>query len=120
MTLEFVSAAAHEMGVPVFGVTMLLWINLIMDSLAALALGTDHMDRKPMLMEAEGGPRPLLTVAMAKMILGQATCHLIITLVLLFGGSAMLGLPDTEDGQIKLRTLVFNTYIWLQIFNLVK
>lgn len=120
MALEIISAAVHDLGVPVFGVTMLLWINLIMDYLAALALGTDRFDRKRMHTGPECRPRSLVTVGMAKMIAGQAACHLAVTLVLLLGGRSMLGLPDTDDGRIRLKTLVFNTYIWLQIFNLLK
>lgn len=57
---------------------------------------------------------------MAKMIIGQAICQLAITLVLNFGGYSLLGYGSMPDGEIRLKTLVFNTFVWLQIFNEVK
>jgi len=101
----------------------LLWVNLIMDTFAALALATDPpyhsiLDRKPDRKSA-----PLITTRMYKMIFGQAVCQLAITLVLHFAGSSLLGYNtatnphDAEEQAKSLKTLVFNTFVWLQIFN---
>lgn len=101
----------------VLNAVQLLWVNLIMDTFAALALATDPptpsiLDRKPDRKSA-----PLITLRMAKMIVGQAICQLVITFVLNFAGERLLGYEGVENGAIRLQTLVFNTFVWLQIFN---
>lgn len=96
----------------------LLWVNLIMDTFAALALATDPptpviLDRKP-----KGKKHPLITINMWKMIIGQAIFQLTVTLILYFAGEKILGY-NTADPQKKkeLATMVFNTFVWMQIFN---
>lgn len=96
----------------------LLWVNLIMDTFAALALATDPpteriLDRQPQKKSA-----PLITTNMWKMITGQAILQLAVTLVLHFAGSSILGYdPYNETQQTQLDTMVFNTFVWMQIFN---
>lgn len=72
MILTFVSAVASDTETSVLTAVQLLWVNLIMDTMGALALATDPpaesiLDRKP-------DPRssPLITVTMWKMILAQS------------------------------------------------
>lgn len=91
----------------------LLWVNLIMDTFAALALATDPptdaiLDRPPQPKRA-----PLITTNMWKMIIGQAIFQLAVTFVLYFAGSRIF--PSYSD--IELRSIVFNTFVWMQIFN---
>lgn len=99
----------------VLSAVQLLWVNLIMDTFAALALATDPpahsiLDRKPDPKSA-----PLITINMWKMILGQAVYQLVITFVLHFAGKGIL---KYDADQMK--TLVFNTFVWMQIFNQYK
>ncbi|GKU15902.1 unnamed protein product [Fusarium langsethiae] len=71
------------------------------------------LDRKP-----DRNSAPLITLRMAKMIIGQAICQLAITFLLNFGGKKLLGwYDDSEKDAKELKTLVFNTFVWLQIFN---
>ncbi|KAK3367753.1 hypothetical protein B0H63DRAFT_489730 [Podospora didyma] len=117
VVLTFISAVASNEGESVLNAVQLLWVNLIMDTFAALALATDPptpsiLDRKPDRKSA-----PLITVRMYKMIIGQAICQLAITLVLNFGGHQLLGYSHDEEETKHLTTLVFNTFVWLQIFN---
>ncbi|KAK3345948.1 hypothetical protein B0T25DRAFT_266143 [Lasiosphaeria hispida] len=118
VALTFISAVASNEEESVLNAVQLLWVNLIMDTFAALALATDPpapsiLDRKPDRKSA-----PLITLRMYKMIFGQAICQLAITLVLNFGGSKLLGYNmDDEYEKMSLSTLVFNTFVWLQIFN---
>ncbi|KAH8885976.1 calcium-translocating P-type ATPase [Thozetella sp. PMI_491] len=117
VVLTFVSAVASSEEQSVLNAVQLLWVNLIMDTFAALALATDPpspsvLDRKPDRKSA-----PLITLGMTKMILGQAVCQLAITFVLHFGGGKLLGYNDMVDGERRLNSLVFNTFVWLQIFN---
>jgi Ca2+-transporting ATPase len=119
--LTFVSAVASAEEESVLKAVQLLWVNLIMDTFAALALATDPpapsiLDRKPDRKSA-----PLITTRMGKMIIGQAICQLAITFVLHFGGAQLLGYNMGDKEQEKsLNTLVFNTFVWLQIFNELK
>jgi len=50
------------------------------------------------------------------MIIGQSIYQLIVTLVLNFSGNEILGY-ETDFEKSRLETLVFNTYVWMQIFN---
>jgi Ca2+-transporting ATPase len=93
----------------------LLWVNLIMDTFAALALATDPptpkiLDRKPQRKGAR-----LITVNMWKMIVGQAIFQLTITLILYFAGNKILKYDESQ--QLELNTIIFNTFVWMQIFN---
>jgi Ca2+-transporting ATPase len=111
--LTFVSAVASTTMQSVLTAVQLLWVNLIMDTLAALALATDPpsqviLDRKPSPKSA-----PLITLNMWKMIIGQAIYQLIVTFTLNFAGAKIF--PGYTDDQI--RTIVFNTFVWMQIFN---
>ncbi|KAK4208924.1 hypothetical protein QBC37DRAFT_451515 [Rhypophila decipiens] len=116
--LTFVSAVSSGKGESVLKAVQLLWVNLIMDTFAALALATDPpapsvLDRKPDRKSA-----PLITTRMWKMIIGQAMCQLVITFTLYFGGHELLGYTRGDPAQqLSLDTLVFNTFVWLQIFN---
>ena len=118
MVLTFVSAVASDEEESVLNAVQLLWVNLIMDTFAALALATDPptpsiLDRKPDKKSA-----PLIGTRMGKMIIGQAICQLAITFVLNFAGASLLGYDMSDKHQEKqLHTLVFNTFVWLQIFN---
>ncbi|KAH8691736.1 hypothetical protein GQ44DRAFT_695491 [Phaeosphaeriaceae sp. PMI808] len=90
----------------------LLWINLFMDSLAALSLSTDApteevLDRPPTPRTAS-----IISMTMWKMIIGQAIFQVIATFVLHFAGPQFLPYPENE-----MRSLIFNMFVWLQIFN---
>jgi Ca2+-transporting ATPase len=117
VVITFVSAVASSSEESVLSAVQLLWVNLIMDTFAALALATDPatpalLDRKPDRKTA-----PLITVEMLKMILIQAAYQIIVCLVLHFAGLQILGLDDTVGNQADLKTLVFNCFVFCQIFN---
>lgn len=115
--LTFVSAAASGKEESVLNAVQLLWVNLIMDTFAALALATDPPSPSILHRKPDRKSAPLITLTMAKMIFGQAICQLVITFVLHFGGGSLLGYNSIEHGADSLKTLVFNTFVWLQIFN---
>ncbi|KAF4542244.1 ATPAse P-type K/Mg/Cd/Cu/Zn/Na/Ca/Na/H-transporter [Lasiodiplodia theobromae] len=116
--LTFVSAVASPDQTSVLTAVQLLWVNLIMDTFAALALATDPptlslLDRKPDPKSA-----PLITITMWKMIIGQAIYQLVVTFILYFAGKSILSY-HSEHEEDQLATLVFNTFVWMQIFNQV-
>ncbi|KAF7553258.1 hypothetical protein G7Z17_g3782 [Cylindrodendrum hubeiense] len=117
VVLTFVSAVSNGEGESVLNAVQLLWVNLIMDTFAALALATDPPTRSVLDRKPDRKSAPLITLRMFKMIIGQAICQLAITFVLNFGGKKLLGYNDSEHDTKELKTLVFNTFVWLQIFN---
>lgn len=120
VVLTFVSAVASSDNHSVLTAVQLLWVNLIMDTLAALALATDKPDDSFLKNKPAGRSEPLISVSMWKMILGQATTQLIVTFVLHFGGNQIFFGGDATDHQQKqLDSMTFNTFVWLQVWKLV-
>ncbi|KAI0016807.1 calcium-translocating P-type ATPase [Xylariomycetidae sp. FL0641] len=116
--LAFVSSVASADMTSVLTAVQLLWVNLIMDTFAALALATDPPSEKVLDRKPQPKSAPLITTNMWKMIIGQAIFQLIVTMVMHFAGSQILGYdPNDADQQKELSTMVFNTFVWMQIFN---
>jgi Ca2+-transporting ATPase len=112
--LTFITAVTSDSERSVLNAVQLLWVNLIMDTFAALALATDPpngslLDRKP-----EPKTAPLINVTMWKMIIGQSMYQLTVALVLYYAGPRFLHYPEAQH-----RTLIFNTFVFMQIFKLV-
>ena len=114
--LTFVSAVASTTETSVLTAVQLLWVNLIMDTFAALALATDAPTPNILDREPEPKSAPLITLTMWKMIIGQSIFQLLVTLVLYFAGASFLSY-QTQREQNQLQTLIFNTFVWMQIFN---
>ncbi|MCJ1420899.1 hypothetical protein MMC32_007258 [Xylographa parallela] len=113
VVLTFITAVGSSSETSVLTAVQLLWVNLIMDTFAALALATDAPT--PSILNRKPEPRtaPLITLTMWKMIVGQSIYQLVVTVVLYFAGSSIL----TYLGPGELQTLIFNTFVWMQIFN---
>ncbi|CAL1717036.1 unnamed protein product [Somion occarium] len=121
--ITFVSAVASNEEESVLSAVQLLWVNIIMDTFAALALATDPaspalLDRKP-----EKKTAPLFSVDMYKQIIGQSLYQTVITLVFHFLGTKILGFHHENDSDLQkqhddtVQTLVFNIFVFAQIFN---
>lgn len=118
--LTFVSAVASSEGHSVLTAVQLLWVNLIMDTLAALALATDKPDDALLNRKPAGRKAPLISVSMWKMIIGQSINQLIITFVLHFAGQKIFFkdgvVTNFQKGQLDAMT--FNAFVWLQFWKL--
>ncbi|KAM7256295.1 hypothetical protein ACFE04_012036 [Oxalis oulophora] len=110
LVINFIAAvSAGE--VPLTAV-QLLWVNLIMDTLGALALATERPTPELMKRSPVGRTAPLITNIMWRNLLAQAIYQIAILLVLQFGGESIFNVsPDVND------TLIFNTFVLCQIFN---
>ena len=64
----------------------MLWVNLIMDTLASLALATEMPTPELLLRKPYGRTKALISRTMAKNILGQAVYQLVITFGMMFFG----------------------------------
>jgi len=125
LTLSTVAAFVVGFEMPLTAV-QLLWVNLIMDTLAALALATEMptdslLDRRPYKRQTH-----LISYSMIRFIAVHSSIQLIIMFILLFGGESFLDIgsadnhEDSEDldsRNERLMTIVFNTFVWFQIFN---
>ncbi|XP_063630100.1 plasma membrane calcium-transporting ATPase 2 isoform X3 [Cydia splendana] len=118
--VAFIGACAIQDS-PLKAVQM-LWVNLIMDTLASLALATemptpDLLQRKPY-----GRTKPLISRTMMKNILGQAIYQLFIIFSLLFVGDRILNIPSGRGKQLNTEptqhfTIIFNTFVMMTLFN---
>ncbi|KAL4802596.1 hypothetical protein BDV18DRAFT_62725 [Aspergillus unguis] len=116
--LTVVTAIYNTRNESVFRAVQLLWLNLIMDTFAALALATDPPTA--VILKRPPTPRhaPLFTPTMWKMVLGQSVYKLALCFALYFSGHSMLNLdPASPDEDLQLNTIIFNTFVWMQIFN---
>ncbi|KAM0933755.1 putative P-type Ca(2+) transporter [Dioscorea sansibarensis] len=113
-----VVAAVSSGNVPLNAV-QLLWVNLIMDTLGALALATepptDHLMERPPV----GRREPLITNIMWRNLLIQALYQVVVLLLLNFGGRSILHLKnETREHADKVKnTFIFNSFVLCQIFN---
>ncbi|KWU41530.1 putative calcium-transporting ATPase [Rhodotorula sp. JG-1b] len=122
--ITFVTSVASDEESSVLTAVQLLWINLIMDTFAALALATDPADPESLRRKPDRKTAPLISVQMWIMILGQSVYQLVVALTLNFAGHEILNLHSTDpalsiDQENELKTLIFNAFTFSQIFNMI-
>ena len=113
VTLVSALASARTDG-SVLGAVQLLWVAIVIDTFAALALATDPASPALLARAPERRDAPLFTVDMLKQIVGQSAYQVVVVLVFHFLGDRILGLPA---GDRRTDTLVFNAFVFAQIFN---
>ncbi|XP_061934303.1 plasma membrane calcium-transporting ATPase 2 isoform X11 [Apis cerana] len=119
--VAFIGACAVQDS-PLKAVQM-LWVNLIMDTLASLALATEMPTPDLLLRKPYGRTKPLISRTMMKNILGQAVYQLTVIFMLLFVGDKMLdietgrGVAQAGGGPTQHFTIIFNTFVMMTLFN---
>ncbi|CAH1422950.1 unnamed protein product [Lactuca virosa] len=111
-----VVAAISSGDVPL-NTVQLLWVNLIMDTLGALALATEPPTDHLMHRSPVGRREPLVTNIMWRNLIIQALYQVAVLLVFNFRGLAILKLKNNEHGNAVKNTLIFNGFVLCQIFN---
>ncbi|XP_073300480.1 calcium-transporting ATPase 9, plasma membrane-type-like [Primulina huaijiensis] len=113
-----VVAAVSSGDVPL-NTVQLLWVNLIMDTLGALALATEPPTDHLMRRTPVGRREPLVTNIMWRNLLIQALYQVAILLLFNFCGITVLNLKNysTEHANMVKNTMIFNTFVLCQIFN---
>lgn len=100
----------------------LLWVNLLMDSLASLALASeppvDALLKRPPVNRTDH----MITKHMWANMLGQASYQIVVVMLLLFEGPVWFNIPPGHvveaQGQNSVHyTLIFNAFVWMQLFN---
>uniref|UniRef100_A0A671S5Z7 Calcium-transporting ATPase n=1 Tax=Sinocyclocheilus anshuiensis TaxID=1608454 RepID=A0A671S5Z7_9TELE len=100
----------------------MLWVNLIMDTFASLALATEPPTESLLLRKPYGRNKPLISRTMMKNILGHAVYQLTIIFTLLFAGEKMFDIDNGRYAPLHAPpsehyTIVFNTFVMMQLFN---
>ena len=103
----------------------MLWVNLIMDSFASLALATEDptealLDRKPYSREAS-----ILTPMMKLNIISQSIFQITTLTVIIFYGDYIFGVPSDRNLEHFMWnnvngyhfTIFFNIFVFMQVFN---
>uniref|UniRef100_A0A8C8HU21 Calcium-transporting ATPase n=1 Tax=Oncorhynchus tshawytscha TaxID=74940 RepID=A0A8C8HU21_ONCTS len=100
----------------------MLWVNLIMDTFASLALATEPPTESLLLRKPYGRNKPLISRTMMKNILGHAVYQLTVIFTLLFTGEQIFDIDSGRYAPLHAPpsehyTIVFNTFVMMQLFN---
>ncbi|XP_047437908.1 plasma membrane calcium-transporting ATPase 2 isoform X3 [Mugil cephalus] len=100
----------------------MLWVNLIMDTFASLALATEPPTEDLLKRKPYGRNKPLISSTMTKNILGHAVYQLILIFTLLFAGEKIFDIDNGRNAPLHAPpsehyTIIFNTFVMMQLFN---
>uniref|UniRef100_A0A2K5EF00 Calcium-transporting ATPase n=1 Tax=Aotus nancymaae TaxID=37293 RepID=A0A2K5EF00_AOTNA len=100
----------------------MLWVNLIMDTFASLALATEPPTESLLKRRPYGRNKPLISRTMMKNILGHAFYQLIVIFILVFAGEKFFDIDSGRKAPLhspptQHYTIVFNTFVLMQLFN---
>ncbi|XP_003792298.1 plasma membrane calcium-transporting ATPase 4 [Otolemur garnettii] len=100
----------------------MLWVNLIMDTFASLALATEPPTDSLLKRRPYGRNKPLISRTMMKNILGHAVYQLTVIFFLVFAGEKFFDIDSGRKAPLHAPpsqhyTIVFNTFVLMQIFN---
>eukprot|EP00760_Papus_ankaliazontas_P027793 PhM_4_TR3447/c0_g1_i2/m.21928/K05850/ATP2B; Ca2+ transporting ATPase, plasma membrane len=130
--LTFIGALMSDRNEEPLKPVQLLWLNLIMDTLAALALATERPEERSLQRPPVYLGAPLMSRRMICFILAHSVFQLSVMISLVFKGHSLFKCDDSNDdctdaggsmdGGYCMRgpqhnTIIFNTFIWMQIVN---
>ncbi|KAI6176344.1 Calcium-transporting ATPase [Aphelenchoides bicaudatus] len=121
VTIAFIGACAINDS-PLRAVQM-LWVNLIMDTLASLALATEMPTEDLLKRKPYGRTKSLISRTMVKNIIGHALYQLSVLFLILFFGERFI--PHIESGRwadinsppSKHFTVIFNAFVLMTLVN---
>uniref|UniRef100_A0A0D9XNX5 Calcium-transporting ATPase n=1 Tax=Leersia perrieri TaxID=77586 RepID=A0A0D9XNX5_9ORYZ len=114
LVINFVSACIT--GSAPLTAVQLLWVNMIMDTLGALALATEPPNDEMMKRPPVGRGESFITKVMWRNIMGQSLYQLVVLGALMFGGERLLNIKG-PDSKTIINTLIFNSFVFCQVFN---
>jgi P-type Ca2+ transporter type 2B len=101
----------------------MLWVNLIMDTFASLALATEPPKEELLKRKPYGRNENLITPVMGRNVLGQSAYQILCLIIILWKGDVIFGVPS---GRMNPEwtlvngvhyTILFNSFVFLQAFN---
>jgi Ca2+-transporting ATPase len=116
VVIAFIGTLSGSHGESPLTAVQLLWVNLIMDSLAALSLATEEptpslLERKPIGRDAH-----LITRKMWRFIAIHSFYQLVVNFILLYAGAEIFQ-HRFEAHSTEHYTIIFNTFVFMQLFN---
>lgn len=129
--MVYVISTTVFLGHSPFNIVQLLWINLIMDVLAAIAFATENPHPTEIAKERISSKERLITKPMMRQIMFQFIYQLIVMLVLTYLGPMMFGIEynlyktemknadGTDSFRILHQTFLFQTFIMMNLFNMI-
>ncbi|KRY32628.1 Plasma membrane calcium-transporting ATPase 3, partial [Trichinella spiralis] len=120
VVVAFIGACAIEDS-PLKAVQM-LWVNLIMDTFAALALATEIPTEELLRRKPYGRTKALISRTMMKNIIGHSLYQLVVIFTLVFVGERIFDIDNGRYAKLHAPptqhfTIVFNTFVMLTLFN---
>lgn len=94
----------------------LLWVNMIMDTLGALALATEPPNDDLMKRAPVGRKGNFISNVMWRNIFGQSIYQFVVIWYLQTAGKVAFHL-NGPDSDLILNTLIFNSFVFCQVFN---
>ncbi|KAI9089294.1 hypothetical protein K1719_029573 [Acacia pycnantha] len=94
----------------------LLWVNMIMDTLGALALATEPPNDELMKRSPVGRKGNFISNIMWRNILGQSLYQIMVIWFLQTSGKLYFNLSGPDADLIQ-NTLIFNAFVFCQVFN---
>ncbi|KAL8125004.1 hypothetical protein AgCh_012616 [Apium graveolens] len=92
----------------------LLWVNMIMDTLGALALATEPPNDELMKRAPVGRKGNFISNVMWRNILGQSLYQFVVIWFLQVNGKEIFGLSG-PDSDLICNTLIFNSFVFCQV-----
>lgn len=116
--------AATIKSVPLKAVQM-LWVNLVMDTLASLALATEPPTEDLLKRQPYGRDKPMISTTMWKNIIGMTIYKSAVVFALVFGIENWMDVDSVikYDSLTKLKepsihfTIIFNAFVMMTLFN---
>jgi len=120
LVIAFIAGVSKQ-GEPLTPI-QLLWVNLIQDTMAALALATEKPTDDLLMHKPAGRRERLITPLMWRNILVIAIYELIILFGIVYAGDKLFNITDDEGLNLQQNstvrfTMVFNTFVFMAIFN---
>lgn len=141
VAMFIVFAGACLFSEPPLTSTQMLWVNLIMDTFAALALATEPPHESILDRQPAQKSDAIVNAVMWRNIIGQSIYQIIVLLVLLFKGGQIFNVdfeqadpyyPTAQQvaenptrgwieqeptNKVLMYTIIFQTFVFLQLFN---
>ena len=114
--------AAFTIGDSPLRAIQLLWVNLIMDTFASLALATEAPTAELLKRKPYGRKKSLISKQMWVFLAGHSLYQLTVLFVILFAGHILFDIDDGRGRELRAPpshhfTIIFNTFVMFQIFN---
>lgn len=93
----------------------LLWVNMIMDTLGALALATEPPNDELMKRTPVGRRGNFISNVMWRNIMGQSLYQFAVIWYLQVAGKSVFNLDDGPESDLILNTLIFNSFVFCQV-----